>query len=205
MFEPPNAIQLRVSLVGIEPEIWRRLVVPIDWTLRELHLALQAAFGWTDSHLHEFVIGGLRYGDPSILMEDAVDDDPQVFDEGLVRLRDFRGRDVSFAYIYDFGDDWQHLVRLEDYHRLDPSPKSARCTAGARARPPEDVGGPPGYEHFLGILADPKDPEYAGTLRWCGGHFDPEWFDLERINTDLRNALRANARRPGNQPKPRKV
>lgn len=204
MFDPPNAIQLRISLFEIEPEVWRRLIVPIDWTLRELHLVLQAAFGWTDSHLHEFLIGGLRFGDPDILMEDTFHDDPRVFEAGWVRLRDFNRDAPGFTYVYDFGDHWQHLVAIEDELHLDPPPKAASCIAGARARPPEDVGGVSGYAYFLNILADPDDQEHSETLRWCGGYFDPEWFDLERINKDLRNTLRANARRPRDQPKPRR-
>jgi hypothetical protein len=79
----------------------------------------------------------------------------------------------------------------------------ATCVAGARARPPEDVGGVSGYENFLTIMADPNDQEYAETKRWCGGHFDPEWFDLGVTDKDVKNALRTNVRRRLHQPKPR--
>ena len=75
---------------------------------------------------------------------------------------------------------------------------------GARARPPEDVGGVPGYEHFLAVMADPDDPEHADLKRWCGGHFDPEWFDLALTDKDVRNALRPNVRRRLHQPKPKR-
>ena len=203
MFAQPNARQVHISLAGIEPAIWRKLLVPADWTLDQLHLGIQAAFGWANYHLHEFLIGGLRYGDVDILSDGAVEDDARVFAAAQVRLRDFQGDCVEFAYVYDFGDGWRHLVRLEDSVLLEAAPKFASCIAGARARPPEDVGGISGYEGFLEILVDPDDPEYADTKRWCGGHFNPEWFDLDQINKDLRNALRSNVRRPLNQPKPK--
>ena len=203
MFEQPNARQVHISLAEIEPTIWRRLLVPADWTLDQLHLGIQAAFGWANYHLHEFLIGGLRYGDVDILSDGALDGDARVFAAAQVRLRDFQGESVEFDYLYDFGDGWRHLVRLEDSVLLEAAPKFASCIAGARARPPEDVGGISGYEGFLEILVDPDDPEYADTKRWCGGHFNPDWFDLDQINKDLRNALRSNARRLLNQPRPK--
>lgn len=127
-------------------------MVPCDWTLDRLHLVLQAAFGWTDSHLHEFRIGGLRYGDP-FLLDDGFGG-PRIFDHTEVRLQDFVGRDAGFTYAYDFGDDWQHLIQIEEWLALDPAPRHARCLEGAWARPPEAVGGPRGYADFLGIIRD---------------------------------------------------
>nr|WP_276315868.1 plasmid pRiA4b ORF-3 family protein [Paracoccus sp. pheM1] len=184
---------MHVSLAGIEPEIWGRLVVPCDWTLDRLHLVLQAAFGWTDSHLHEFRIGGLRYGDPALL--DDGFGGPRIFDHTEVRLQDFIGRDAGFTYAYDFGDGWEHQIRIEEWLALGPAPRHARCLEGAWARPPEAVGGPRGYADFLGIIRDPAHEDHRSTLRWAGGHFDPEWFDLDLINKDLRNAQRVNAQK----------
>ncbi|HEU4735600.1 MAG TPA: plasmid pRiA4b ORF-3 family protein, partial [Solirubrobacterales bacterium] len=149
MFEQPNAVQIRISLDGIEPEAWRRLVVPPRWNLEQLHLAIQAAFNWWNYHLHEFRIGGLRYGDVELLEEGAFEGDPRTFDEREVRLRDFDGPGTRFVYIYDFGDDWHHTVEIEALLALNVAPKQGSCVAGARARPPEDVGGVPGYARFL--------------------------------------------------------
>jgi hypothetical protein len=104
-WEEPNAVQIRVALEGIEPPIWRRLVVPIETTLAQLHHILQAAMGWTDSHLHQFEIGGLRLGDPELLNQDMPDDYPQAFDAAPVRLRDFHFEHegtLSFVYTYDY-------------------------------------------------------------------------------------------------------
>lgn len=203
MFRPPNAAQLRISIDGIEPEVWRRIVVPVQWNLEQLHLTIQAAFNWWNYHLHEFRIGGLRYGDVGVLDEGGFNDELRVFDECDVRLRDFSGPGVSFTYLYDFGDDWHHTVELEDLLFLDTVPKLASCLDGARARPPEDVGGLPGYEQFLDVIGDPEDPEHKAIKRWCGGYFDPDWFDLAIVDKDVRNALKPNARRRLHQPKPK--
>jgi len=201
VYKPVNAVCLHVSLADIDPPIWRRLVVPTDWTLDKLHLALQAAFSWTDSHPHEFRIGGLRYGDLDQL-EDGFGG-PRIFDYTEVRLGDFSGQDLIFSYLYDFGDDWTHVIRIEEWLSLDPLPRHAECLEGARAGPPEDVGGPWSYDDFLETIRDPEHDDHKANLRWAGGHFNPEWFDLDLINKDLRNALRANIRRRLHQPKPK--
>jgi hypothetical protein len=170
-----------------------------------LHLSIQAAFNWWNYHLHEFRIGGLRYGDLEIEDDVWSDMDPRVFDEREALLADFSGEDrIAFGYRYDFGDCWDHTVEIEDKLTLTVSLKHATCVAGARARPPEDVGGRYGYENFLGIISGPKHPEYRETLTCCGGHFDPEWFDLAIVDMDLRSALRPGVKRRLHQPKPRK-
>lgn len=203
MFEPPNAAQLKISVDGIEPAVWRRLIVPGDWNLERVHLAIQAAFNWWNYHLHEFEIGGLRYGDAALAEDGMVEGDARVLDERMVKIRDFRGTGIIFSYLYDFGDDWRHTVEIEEMIFLDTPPTHASCIDGARARPPEDVGGIPGYEQFLGVMADPKDPEHKETKRWCGGHFDPEWFDLAMTDKDVRGALKPNVKRGLHQPKPK--
>jgi hypothetical protein len=191
----PTAVQLPVTLLDIEPAIWRQLVVPWNFHLGQLHRVIQAAFGWWDSHLHEFTIGGLRYGDPEQVGEPDLEDDPRAFDETAVRLHDFgRAPDRTFLYVYDFGDNWQHRITLERPIAIDPAPRTASCIAGARARPPEDVGCTRGYERFLEIIADPDHPEHRETLTWCGGRFDPEAFDLDRTNRHVTAALRSNRR-----------
>ena len=204
-FRELNAVQVRVSIDRIEPQIWRRLLVPLHFNLREFHLVLQAAFGWVNAHLHEFEIGGLSYGDDSVDAERG-EHDPRTFDEMDVRLRDFtREPGTTFSYTYDMGDNWVHTVCLEKHVAIDPAPKVARCIEGARARPPEDVGGPSGYQEFLEAVLVPTHEEHRHTQRWAGGHFDPEWFDLELINDDLSHALRVNVKRRLHQPKPSTV
>ena len=121
-FREFTAVQVRVSIDRIEPQIWRRLVVPLHFNLRELHLVLQAAFGWMNAHLHEFEIGGLSYGD-ELADAERGDDDPRTFDEMEVKLRDFtREPGTIFRYVYDMGDNWVHTVCLENSLELAPAP-----------------------------------------------------------------------------------
>ena len=195
-WEEPNAVQMRVSLEGVEPAVYRRLVVPLDSTLAQLHHILQAAMGWTDSHLHQFEIGGLRFGDPELLNQDMPDDFQQAFDSGAVRLRDFHFdplSELSFVYLYDFGDCWQHRVTLEKLLAVKPAPKTATCIEGARCCPPEDVGGTHGYFEFLRVLLSPEPDEFEEQQhlkRWCGGSFNPNRFDVAKIDKAVRGALR---------------
>ncbi|RUM96333.1 plasmid pRiA4b ORF-3 family protein [Pseudaminobacter arsenicus] len=123
MFKAINAVQIHASLDEIEPEVWRRLVLPANWNLEQLHLAIQAAFNWWNYHLHEFRIGGLRYGDIELLTEDAFDDDPRVFSFRDVHLRDFE-QGATFSYLYDFGDSWRHTILVEGRDRCEPNAPS---------------------------------------------------------------------------------
>lgn len=174
--------QLRVELKGIEPLIWRRILVPENVALPKLHVILQWAMGWSNSHLHEYEIGRRRYG---MRDDDWGDDDPPL-DERRVRLKPLIESGVRrFTYLYDFGDHWEHTVKIEDL----VSPKSGAapvlCTAGENACPPEDVGGPPGYFEFLAALKDPANEQHSDMLRWIGGAFDPAAFDIADINERL--------------------
>lgn len=165
-----TVLRLRVTLRGVEPPIWRRVDVPAGMTLRQLHEVVQDVMGWTRSHLHEFEIGSRRFG--------AVDDDAPV------ELLDDRDVTIDEAlqagealYLYDFGDEWSHDIVVED--RFDaPGDAAARCVAGERACPPEDVGGARGYEQFLEAIADPDHEQHDELVEWWGGPFDPEHFDL---------------------------
>ena len=171
--------QLKISLVEIEAEIWRRLLVPRGVRLDRLHEIFQVAMGWTNSHLHEFRVGDTRYGEP-----DPEFDEGDVRDERSVRLFEVApGVNDTFRYEYDFGDRWEHLVVIEKILTPEESPADLPvCLAGARACPPEDCGGVPGYENLLEALRDPEHEEHDAMLEWVGGGFDPEAFDLKRVN-----------------------
>ena len=197
MFEDPTAVRIHVELQEIEPRIWRRLVVPINFSLAHLHHIIQAAFGWQDAHLHQFDIGGLRFGDAEFMEAERIDHaEPRMFEAAAVKLGDFsfrEGEGLEFSYVYDFGDHWVHRVRLEEQLVINPAPKKAECIEGARACPPEDVGGPHGYAKFLRILLDPADherDEQKSLKVWSGGKFHPTTFDLARTNKAVRGALR---------------
>lgn len=180
---PATVVRLHVSLQGLSPAIWRRLVVPETITLPQLHRALQLAMGWEDRHLHEFQIGEARYG-----MPDEDDLDEGLKDEAGVRLGDAiraAGRD-RFTYVYDFGDDWTHDVVVE---AVEPNKEGVRgvvCIGGANRCPPEDVGGVPGYFEFLQEVRDAGHERHREVRAWAGGSFDPAAFDLGLVNTRLR-------------------
>lgn len=140
-------MQIGVSINNIQPDVWRRLVLPVDWNLEHLHLGIHDAFNWRNYHLYEFRIGGLRYGHVEILTEDAADKDSRVFDQSEVRLLDFQ-QGAIFSYPYDFGNGWRHDVAVEEFLTITAPPRHESCVGGEMARPPEDVGGVSGYERL---------------------------------------------------------
>ncbi len=172
--------QLKITLRGIEPKIWRRILVPSTITLPKLHRVIQAVMGWLDYHLHQFVVDGVCYGDP----------DPDGFlemtDERYVKLSKLLNREGDrIIYEYDFGDDWEHEIKLEERRPFDTQSSLPICLAGERARPPEDCGGIHGYEHVLEVIMDLHHKEYEEMLVWLGEGFDPENFDIDEINDQL--------------------
>lgn len=176
--------QLKIVLVGVRPQIWRRVQVPADIRLDDLHLVLQAAMGWTNSHLHSFTFGERRY---TMLYEEGDLEELEMEDEQEMCLSALITEPKqTFEYDYDFGDNWQHLVRLEKIVPADPSVKYPLCLDGQRACPPEDCGGIWGYGDLLKVLRNPAHPEYKETRVWVGRKFDSELFDVERFSKDLR-------------------
>jgi Plasmid pRiA4b ORF-3-like protein len=173
---PPPVYQLKITLAEIRPPIWRRIQVPATILLCCLHDALQAVFGWTDSHLHNFEKDGKYWGVPEY-------DD--LIDESKVRLAQvLKAKGDSMIYVYDFGDNWRHEVVLEKIIPAGELIKSPICLGGDRRCPPEDVGGVSGYEDFLEIIADPRHEDYEEYVGWAGGHFLDE-FDLKAVNEIL--------------------
>ena len=168
---------LKITLRYSDPPIWRRLVVPATIRLYKLHKGIQVAMGWWDSHLHQFVINGREYGDPSIA------EWGEVLNERRYKLKNVAPRKGSkFMYEYDFGDGWQHDIVVEKILPNESGSKYLICLDGRRACPPEDVGGIPGYEEFLQAINDPEHEEHESYLEWIGGEFDAERFDIDRVN-----------------------
>lgn len=191
MFEPDALIvRADVHIVGIDPAIRRTLELPMALNLAQLHEVLQASFGWTDSHLHQFDIGGLTYGAPEF-DEDGWSD-RQTFEASTVRLADFafsHEAPIILFYEYDFGDSWVHVIELTA-KPPEAGVKYPRCIDGCRSAPPEDVGGPHGYAQFLESWRDPLDEEHKAVRRWAGRTFDPEKFDLAASNKAIARAIR---------------
>jgi hypothetical protein len=171
-------VSLKVTLLGTKPPIWRRLLVPDTMTLGDLHLAIQAAMGWDDCHLHAFDIDGRKYGDRHTV--DDVADENRLTLSGL--LKSGVGR---FAYTYDFGDNWEHTVVIEKTQSAIEGERYPRCIAGKCACPPEDCGGAWGYHDLLEVLADPSHPEHADRRGWVGEDFTPDHFDTVGANAVL--------------------
>lgn len=172
--------QLRIDLKGIRPPIWRRVLVPSDVSLDDLHEIIQAVMPWWDAHLHQFSDGWTHYGIPDD--EDWFD----VVDSRTVAISDvLPAAGAKIEYEYDFGDSWIHQIRLEKILDPDPDVTYPVCVKGKRACPPEDCGGIYGYMGMLEALGNPEHPEHGGYLDWLGDDFDPEAFDLEDANLAL--------------------
>ena len=182
---PPaeKAIQFKVTLRYIRPPIWRRVVLPDNFTLGQLHAVIQVAMGWYDSHMHSFRIGGVYYTSQSA---SELEDMDMENEDAVFLSRVVTRAKQKFIYEYDFGDSWEHEVVAEKLLPIDPQAKYPVCLAGARACPPEDCGSFPGYMDILEALKAPKKTEeQQELLGWVGGGYEPERFELEAVNQRL--------------------
>ncbi len=173
--------QLRISLVGVQPPIWRRVLVEGDLPLDQLSGIVQVAMGWYGGHLYSFEIDGMAYTDAGSARELG---DREAKGHRLSELLGSKGD--GFLYTYDFGDNWEHEIVVEAILEPEPDAHYPICVEGQRACPPEDVGGVWGYEEFLEAIQDPKHPEHEEMMEWAGDEFDPEEFDLDATNRVLR-------------------
>ena len=182
---PPagKAIQFKVALRYIRPPIWRRVVLPDNFTLGQLHDVIQVTMGWQNYHMHSF-----RFGDVLYTCQQALEmGDMDMENEEIVFLSRVVTRPKQkFIYEYDFGDSWLHEIVVEKMLPFDPQAKYPVCLGGARACPPEDCGSFPGYCDILEALKAPKKTgEQKELLEWVGGDYDPERFDLDAVNRRL--------------------
>ncbi|MCX7097232.1 MAG: plasmid pRiA4b ORF-3 family protein [Methylococcales bacterium] len=170
--------QIKISLKGAKPPIWRRVLVPSTMKLNTFHGVVQTAMGWENYHLHQFEFRQTYYGVP--------DEEFEMENESKYKLSQLLTHEKeSMNYIYDFGDNWQHKILLEKILPFDDCVTLPLCIKGNRACPPEDCGGIWGYVELLETLADPKHPQHEEMLEWLGDEFDPEAFDLAEINYQL--------------------
>lgn len=202
--EGEPVLRLRIELVdSIDPVIWRRVLVPAGYTLADLHAVIQAVMGWQNSHPHEFRAGNVCYG-PRGLDLDLIPEDGVRLNQLTATGSETKagataattatagadaGMHTVLEYLYDFGDSWEHLVRVEAVTLADPGSRYPRCIDGEGACPPEDCGGTPGYQRLREVLADPSDPEREDLLEWLGvsgtAAFQPARFDTHDADTRL--------------------
>jgi hypothetical protein len=177
-----HVYQIKVTLLGIRPAIWRRLLVPSSITLHRLHHVLQTAMGWQDGHMHQFVTANGEYfgrPGPASGLTDIKNENRFALDQLLRRQKQ------AIVYEYDFGDSWEHRIVLERVLTAAEAGAVPRCTGGKRACPPEDCGGVPGYWRLLEAIRDPSHPDAEELREWLGGGFDPEAFDPTAVNARL--------------------
>jgi hypothetical protein len=177
-----SVYQLKITLAHIQPAVWRGVEVK-DCSLSKLSDVIQAVMGWEGYHMWSFEIGGEEYGeDPTGELELANAKKAKLSGVVASGIKKFR-------YVYDFGDDWEHLIEVEKVLDAEPKVKYPRCVAGARACPPEDIGGPWGYASFCDAIKNPKHEDHDEMLEWIGGNFDPEVFEIDSVNQELAQAL----------------
>jgi hypothetical protein len=172
--------ELRITLLDVSPPVWRHIRVPSALPLSTLHAIVQIAVGWEDRHLHEWRVGDVTYG-----LSDEENWGEDLADESAAILADVAPADAMVHYDYDFGDGWEHLVEVVTIEPYNADVPPLVCLAGARTCPPEDCGGPFGYEHLLDALRDRDDAEHEATVEWVGDSFSPEEFDVTSVNNRL--------------------
>jgi hypothetical protein len=178
-----SVYQLKITLLGVERPVWRRVLVPGAIDVPKLHRVIQRAMGWTNSHLHKFEFKE-KCLSPQERVKKFFEPRPAAKPKTLAGRAPNRG--TKFHYIYDFGDYWEHEVLVEKIGPRDPDIALPACIAGERACPPEDCGGSWGYEDLLEVLKDPKHADYQERIDCLGGDFDSEQFDIQEVNARLK-------------------
>lgn len=172
--------QIKITLEGAKPPIWRRIEVSPETTVEDFNKIIQATMGWTNTHLHHFIVGNEFYTPPS-------EWDDFGNDYTGLKIKDFlQNEGQKIRYEYDFGDSWLHQIKLEKILEKQQSVAYPRCVKGKRACPPEDCGGIWGYMNLVEIMKDKKHEQYEEMLDWLGGPLESEKFDLDKVNRKLR-------------------
>lgn len=170
--------KLKINLSGSKPVIWREIIVPVTFTLMELHAIIQGAMGWQDSHLHGFMIDGARYEPPFDLPVD-------IQDESHIKVSKVLKKGTKFVYEYDFGDGWKHSIVVADSLMLEDINDYMLCLAGENSCPPENCGGVYSYGELLPNISAANDEEFMALPFG----FAPEIFSISQANSHI-NAIR---------------
>jgi hypothetical protein len=190
---PQEIYQIKVTLLGTKPPIWRRLLAPAGMTMARFHEVLQIAMGWRDCHMHEFSAGDRSIGVPN--PEDRLMGMPAAENERTVRLSSvLESAGAKAVYTYDFGDTWEHSLVLEKSFPADPEMTYPVCTGGKLACPPEDCGGIGGFYDLLDAIGDPTNEEHDSLLEWLDEDYDPKVFPIDDVNEVLKSMSRGRRR-----------
>ena len=185
-----TVFQFKITLQGIEPPIWRRIQTK-DCTLDKLHEHIQTAMGWTNSHLHQFKIGGVRSRRSRNCSTRAGRTKRHQSIRAATKLSKIvpaDGKRFSFEYEYDFGDGWEHEILFEGFVPAEKGARYPLCLEGERACPPDDVGGTCGYQDYVKAMANPRHKRHKEFLEW-NGPFDPEKFDAQAATKEMRKGV----------------
>lgn len=170
--------QLKITLIDSNPLIWRRILISPNDTFEDLHGAIQDAMGWENAHLHDFCLSFADKQKRIVMTEEDMSDSAVILEFEAV-LNDYLPNCKKVIYTYDFGDSWEHEIKLEKIIEKDKNIKNYPiCIVGARACPPEDCGGIWSYMDMLEVIKDPSCDNYEETIEWLGDDFDPEKFEL---------------------------
>jgi Plasmid pRiA4b ORF-3-like protein len=192
MIPPVEIARLKISLDDVEPAVVRRIEVPFAIRLDRLHAVLQAAVGWTNSHFWEFRAADVGWGIPDPGWGDGPLDASKARLKGVVKDTGVK----RLAYLYDYGDGWEHTIRIERIGLALPGALYP-CLLDARGRcPPEDIGGPPGYFEFLAALADPQHERHAEFIERYDADFDPNAVNVLAIQRQLTELAQRWSRKP---------
>ncbi len=176
--------QIKMTLKDIEPLIWRRFQINGNINLFQLHKIIQTIMGWENAHLHQFLIHDKKYSHHGYEPEEFR---KETLNEGKFKLNGLITKEnTSFIYEYDFGDDWKHELVVENILKDQEQLPHPICLAGENACPPEDCGGPWGYQDFIEAFQDSKHERHKECREWVGNDFDPEALDADRINQHLK-------------------
>jgi len=180
--------QFKITLTGSKPSIWRRILVPSNYSFWDLHVAIQDSMGWLDYHLHMFE---MKNSTTNRKVEIGIpDEDDKIFSRVVLPdhkekiSKYFNTNNRNARYEYDFGDSWIHTIKFEKILPASIGERYPQCIDGKMACPPEDCGGIGGYYNLLSVLSDPKNEEYDEMIEWSGGEFNPEIFDLKAVSFD---------------------
>lgn len=191
--QPRRIYELEITLVGTDPPVWRRIAVPANIHLSDLHDVIQNVMPWWDCHLHEFrTFDGDRFGYVEGNRAREAEMGMEWESDRLMTLdRLLLWPNEVLLYVYDFGDDWKHTIRLVRETRPERGVRYPTCLAGRLACPPEDCGGVLGYCDLVRILANPQHKEHREMRAWAdwitGGPapYDPQHFSVEETNLRL--------------------